>query len=269
MQIGGNARLVRCALFTAALTAVALAPAVSYAAPAPGTITISQHSKHGAGFYWVNFGLRKQDHGKITGTVASAPMGTPVTLEAKRFPFKASWRTVGKTTTDANGRFHFPVRPILATRYRATTTVTTSRTVTFYVEAGARRTHNRPCSTQPTCTTGSTFLIYYPKSVARTESAKRWFKYHNVTRNCCHPTKPPRTLYRTSTAKVASHRVNATSYRTRFTFHQRVGLHYYYQSWAACQRETERHDGFGVPKHVGPCGARSVASRVFAKEPVG
>src|SRR5579875_2052894 len=156
MQIGGNARLFRFgkfALVVAALTAVALVPAASFAAPAPGSISISQHSKHGAGFYWVNFGVRKQDHGKITGTVASAPMGTPVTLEAKRFPFKGSWRTVGKTTTDAMGHFHFLVRPVLATRYRATTTVTTSRTVTFYVLAGARRIHNRPCATEPRCTT--------------------------------------------------------------------------------------------------------------------
>lgn len=268
MRTGAHAPLRRAVIAVASCASVVavvlIVPTVARAAPSPFTIT--QHAPVQQGtIYAVEFGERQDGHGRLTGHLTGAPPGTTVTLQARRFPFRHAFRSVATTTTSSTGRFHFPVQPTLATKYRAKALAFTSRVVTFYVVSGEKQIHQQTCQTRPRCTVGGTFRQFYPALLARKESAKRVFVYKKVKLNCCAYPSPPRKLNRTSSATVRRHKVNATTYRFTFKIPLNVPTQdYYYYRWASCQRETEAKDGFGLPKHLGPCGGPTVAYRYFA-----
>lgn len=229
------------------------------------TIEISQQAPvHYAGLYVVYFGLAKKDHASLTGQVTGAPAGSHVELQAKTFPFHKPFADTASTTTDSSGAFRFTVRPVLATRYRVRVLTATSRTVSYYVTGGFREPQPGQCQTEPTCRVTAVVLNYYPARVARREGTKHWFLYQAVTRNCCHDPAPPKRLRRSVSATARVHRVNATTYRLRVTFTYHVGAHYYWYRWGTCQRESARTDGFGLPRHIGPCGARSLPWKLFS-----
>jgi hypothetical protein len=229
------------------------------------TVTVAQHAPvHYGGLYIVYFGLPKKDHASLTGQVTGAPAGTPVELQAKTFPFHKPFGNTAATTTNSSGAFTFTVRPALETRYRVRVLTATSRTVSYYVTGGFREPQPGHCQTAPTCRVTAVVLNYYPRAVARREGTKHWFLYQGVKRNCCHDPAPPKRLSRSASATARVHRVNATTYRLKVTFTYHVGAHYYWYRWGTCQRESARSDGFGLPRHIGPCGARSLPWKLFS-----
>lgn len=185
----------------------------------------------------------------ISGNTADALSGETVDLQESVFPFSSDFKTVAHTTTGSGGAYSFTTKPSLATRYQvvlASDPTSLSPVVTVYVGAHWISLRSRPCSGS-TCHEHFGVRIVYPAAVAKREGRKRAYFYLGT-----HYGSPPARVKLVSTGRQHRH---GHSYRTGFSvaFPSTV-----YWQWEICTKDTESHDGLGLPGHH-HCGKRSIS----------
>ena len=206
----------------------------------------------------------------ISGDITGAANNDVAALPAEPFGAKSFARTGASVTL--NGMtpepYSFTVTPSLATRYEVqvstgSTLDATSAAATVYATEGSAggsiATH---CSRGRCRTTWKVYLVVSTTRAFRTESAERWFLYFALDPYLPSPRGFPKylLLYRNASASRAR-RINALEYETTFTFIfrtriQNPGRHIIP---AACTRDTESVDGYGLPGHHG-CGNRKIST---------
>ena len=237
------------------LAATTALTAVAPAAHAAVSITAKQHGAAApwlGKYYWTHF----PGSGRITGAVAGVAVGTPVRLQAQVFPFTHAFAQVSQTTTRAGGVYAFTVHPHLATHYRVKSAGTTSRTMTFYVQALSKLLSQNLCLPNGlACQVTASYNNWLPDAVGAREMAQKTFLYVGLNRVA---PVPAATLFKKTAFALKITRVSSTKWFVSVVFnYQRAGVQWV--QWQTCTRELESSDGFGLPVHTG-CGNASISS---------
>jgi hypothetical protein len=270
MRIAG----IRRAVAPLALAAGLLAPCAASAVASPAADSISISATDKAGSYWgYTLVFYKATQGyetaTISGKITGAMPGDVAVLLARPFGAKSYQQTGLHVTLAPQGTsavaYSFAVQPSLATRYEVevltgTTIDVTSSARTVYVATGGFSKPIKVRCSHSRCTMTWKLGTQMPASAYRTEAAKKWFFYFDLSRRI------PTYLYLKKSATVSAPRkINAGTFVQTLTYHFSSRLPNPARSIQveACTKDSEAKDGLGLPRHTG-CGARRLYGPVYA-----
>ncbi len=163
------------------LVGLALIPVTSTLAAVPARHTVSISASHRGE-------LRFGDDVRLRGLVTSNGTATPhvsVSLQAKKFPYKKPFHTVGSATTKANGHYVFHQSPSHNTQYHVVVTAhprQRSSRVTVHVEVrfSTCSFKGHPTRIRVSC------LMRYPSNVREQGRNAYWYLGLNHARRARH-----------------------------------------------------------------------------------
>ena len=273
----GRRRRVRIIVAAAAaiiILAVAgvVATALSGGGPAaPTSFSIAAKSALAplSGDVYVVYRYGSQASARISGEIKGVTGGEVAQLYAQRFPYRQAPVAAGSVILHPSAKtatYSFRVTPTLATRYTvklfpnstATTPLATSPTRTVYVTLTALSGDGQTCR-RPVCRESLPSHVFVPASALRTELAKPWYPYFNLSLAPSQEPPSPRTLLLGAGHPhvTASRQVAPGEFELTVTFSFRIGNDAYHWNWTMCAKDTLAKDGLGLPGTHG-CGAKSI-----------
>ncbi len=222
------------------------------------------------GDVWTLFAMPKHDTAVVSGRVTGAPADASLRLMARVFPFTEPATVVGSAPVAADGKYAFTVQPALATRYwlevfgpaSQISPIGGSVVVEVYVTLGVSLAPATPeaCG-RPVCHEHFELYVPVPASAASTEGVKHRYTYFGLTLSARKEPSPPKSLnlvHDIVLGKVKA--VSSQEYKYSIAFSMRIGNEGYYFDWNLCTKDTESHDGVGLPGAHG-CGDATIPTK--------
>jgi serine/threonine protein kinase len=267
-------RVILAAAATVIVLAVAgvIAAAMSGGGPgAPTSFTAAAKSKLAplSGDVYVVYKYGNQASARISGQIKGVTSGEVAQLYAQQFPYRRAPVPAGSVILHPSAKtatYSFRVTPALATRYKvelfpdsaATSPLATSPTRTVYVTLTALSGDGQTCR-RPVCQESLPSHVFVPAAALRTELAKPWYPYFNLSLAPSKEPPSPKTLLlgAGSPHVTASRQVAPGEFELTVTFSFRIGNDAYHWNWTMCAKDTEASDGLGLPGSHG-CGAKNI-----------